>query len=82
MPGDTNKERRPLRSFSNQLKAEVVGLVRWSGKPAVAIAWEFHRDCGARVGTLGRGQCRPSRRPHDRRAGGVGSAPQGESDPA
>ena len=39
--GTTNKERRPRRSFSKQFKAEVVGLVRSSGKPVATIAREM-----------------------------------------
>ena len=41
MTGATNKERRPRRSFSKQFKAEVVGLVRSSGKPVTTIAREM-----------------------------------------
>lgn len=32
------EERRPRRSFSKEFKAEVVGLVRTSGKPVAAVA--------------------------------------------
>ena len=76
--------RRSRRQFSDEFRAGAVRLVLEEGKTVGAVARELDLTESALRPWVERGARRPQRGPYrsdDRRAGGAGSAAQGESHP-